>query len=153
MGDEYVGALRKLYAERIPGQSDLVCYWFEKARAMIEQGSAKCAGLLATQAIRAGASREVLKRIKETGNIFWAQSDREWTLNGAAVCVTMVGFDDGTIQTRTLDDRAVAVINPDLTTTSDLTQAKRLQENAGYAFKGQLRSGCSRSTPHSPARC
>ena len=59
-------------ASRIPGQSDLCCYWFEKARELIEQGKCKRAGLLATQGIRGGANREVLKRIKETGDIFFA---------------------------------------------------------------------------------
>ena len=44
---------------------------------MIEQGKAKRAGLLATNSIRGGANRKVLERIKETGDIFWAQSDRD----------------------------------------------------------------------------
>ena len=72
---------------------------------MIEAGQAKRAGLLATQAIRGGANREVLKRIKKSGDIFWAQSDREWILDGATVHVSMIGFDDGTDQSRTLDDQ------------------------------------------------
>ena len=46
LGDAYVDALFKLYEDRLPGGSDLVCYWFEKARAMIEAGKAKRAGLL-----------------------------------------------------------------------------------------------------------
>jgi len=29
LGDKYVDDLRGLYADRLPGQSDLVCYWFE----------------------------------------------------------------------------------------------------------------------------
>ncbi len=70
LGDSYVEELRRTYGNRIPGQSDLCCYWFEKARALIEQGKCKRAGLLATQGIRGGANREVLKRIKETGDIF-----------------------------------------------------------------------------------
>ena len=73
----------------------MVCYWFEKARAMIEEGKVKRAGLLATNSIRGGANRKVLERIKETGDIFWAQSDRDWILDGAAVNVSMVGFDNG----------------------------------------------------------
>src|SRR5512137_850816 len=32
LGDDYVDTLRNLYHNRIPGQSDLCCYWFEKAR-------------------------------------------------------------------------------------------------------------------------
>ena len=58
-------------------------------------GKAKRVGLLATQAIRGGANRAVLERVKETGDIFWAQSDRNWVLEGATVHVSMVGFDDG----------------------------------------------------------
>ncbi|MCX6039082.1 MAG: class I SAM-dependent DNA methyltransferase, partial [Chloroflexi bacterium] len=46
LGDKYVDDLRALYGDRIPGQSDLVCYWFEKARAMIESGQVTRAGLL-----------------------------------------------------------------------------------------------------------
>ena len=36
-----------------------------------------------------------LERIKETGDIFWAMSDRNWILDGATVHVSMVGFDNG----------------------------------------------------------
>ena len=76
-------------------EADLCCYWFEKARQQIEHGKCKRAGLLATQGIRGGANREVLKRIKETGDIFFAESDRDWILAGANVHVSMVGFDNG----------------------------------------------------------
>ncbi len=41
MGDAYTEALFKLYGDRLPNFSDLVCYWFEKARAMIEHGKAQ----------------------------------------------------------------------------------------------------------------
>ena len=75
--------------------ADLCCYWFEKARQQIEKGKCKRAGLLATQGIRGGANREVLKRIKEDGDIFFAESDRDWILDGANVHVSMVGFDNG----------------------------------------------------------
>ena len=56
LNNEYVEALFDLYDGRVPGAGDLVCYWFEKARAMVEQGKVKRAGLLATQGIRGGAS-------------------------------------------------------------------------------------------------
>ena len=92
LGDKYVEAMFAMYGERIPNFSDLCCYWFEKARAHIIAGQCKRAGLLATQGIRGGLNREVLKRIKESGDIFWAESDREWILDGASVHVSMVGF-------------------------------------------------------------
>jgi very-short-patch-repair endonuclease len=92
LGDAYVDALFNVYEGRVPPEADLVTYWFEKARAQIAAGKAKRAGLLATNSIRGGANRRVLERIKESGDIFMAWSDREWVLDGAAVRVSMVGF-------------------------------------------------------------
>ena len=54
----------------------------------IKAGKCGRAGLLATQGIRGGANREVLKRIKDTGDIFFAESDRDWILDGANVHVS-----------------------------------------------------------------
>ena len=136
LGDEYVEALFKLYEGRVPAFADLVCYWFEKARAQIAAGKAKRVGLLATQAIRGGANRRVLERIKETGDIFWAQSDRVWILDGATVHVSMVGFDDGIQTNRELDNHVVVEINADLTTSIDVTTAQLLPENQLISFQG-----------------
>jgi len=136
LGDAYVGSLFKLYGDRLPNFSDLVCYWFEKARALIEVGKIERAGLLATQAIRGGANRKVLERIKQSGDIFWALSDRNWILDGATVHVSMVGFDDRSENERCLDNKPVKSINADLTSTVDLTQAHRLSENEKLCFMG-----------------
>jgi len=141
LGDAYVEALFALYAGRVPAFADLVCYWFEKARALVESGKIKRAGLLATQAIRGGANRKVLERIKETGDIFWAQSDREWVLDGANVHVSMVGFDAGAETQRELDGRGVSHINPDLTAAADLTMARPLPENAHICFRSDEKGG------------
>lgn len=136
LGDEYVEHLYIVYGQRIPNGADLVCYWFEKAREQILNHKAKRAALLATQGIRGGANRKVLENINRTGSIFWAQSDRHWEVKGVAVHVSMIGFDDGTEQSRVLDGHKVTVINTDLTSTNDLTKAKSLQENMGICFMG-----------------
>ena len=136
LGDTYTEILRDHYRNRLPGGVDLCCYWLEKARAMIEGGRLKRAGLLATQGIRGGANRVALDRIKKTGDIFWAQSDRNWILEGAAVHVSMIGFDEGVEDERQLDDRTAQVIHSDLTTAVDLTTANILPENAAIAFIG-----------------
>src|ERR1017187_3426235 len=94
LGDEYVEKLFTAYRDRVPAEADLCCYWFEKARDQIERGKCKRSGLLATQGIRGGANREVLKRIKDTGDIFFAISDRDWILDGANVHVSLVAFDN-----------------------------------------------------------
>ncbi len=91
--------------------------------------------------IRDGANRQVLKRIKETGDIFFAESDRPWILDGANVHVSMVGFDKGDEMGRVLDGKAVSVINANLTGTADITQARRLPENANLAFMGDTKGG------------
>jgi type II restriction/modification system DNA methylase subunit YeeA len=141
LGDEYVDALFGVWRGRVRAEADLCCYWFERARKHIEEGKCKRAGLLATQGIRGGANRDVLQRIKETGGIFFAESDRPWVLDGANVHVSMVGFDDGAEQTRSLDGAPVGSINPNLTSIADVTKATRLQRNADLAFMGDTKGG------------
>lgn len=141
LGDEYVDKLRALYSERIPGQSDLCCYWFERARAQMERHRCRRAGLLATQGIRGGANRVVLKRIKETGDIFFAESDRPWILDGANVHVSMVGFDDGSEQERVLDSIEVNEVHANLASSANLPEAASLHENTGLAFLGSCKGG------------
>ena len=64
LGDAYVEALDVVYDERVPGASDLVCYWFDKAQRAIESGNLLRAGLVATNSIRGGANRTVLPRTR-----------------------------------------------------------------------------------------
>ncbi len=141
LGDEYVDQLFAIWTDRVPREADLCCYWFEKARAHIETGRCQRAGLLATQGIRGGANREVLKRIKETGDIYFAVSDRVWVLDGANVHVSMVGFDDGTEQCRVLDGNAVSAISPGLTGSIDISGSHKLRVNRSMAFMGITPSG------------
>ena len=141
LGDEYVGSLFRLYKGRVPAEADLVTYWHEKARASVEAGTAKRVGLLATQGIRGGANRRVLERVKESGDIFFARSDDVWVVEGAAVHISFVGFDDGSEQHRELDGAAVAAINANLTAGTDLTTARRLNDNVSVAFMGDTKGG------------
>ncbi len=141
LGDEYVEELFRIYGNRIPNFSDLCCYWFEKARDLIELRRLKRAGLLATQGIRGGLNREVLKRVKQTGDIFFAIADREWILDGANVHVSMIGFDDGSDEIRTLDGRLVPSINSNLTAIADVTAAQRLQSNHAIGFIADVKAG------------
>ena len=141
LGDEYVTALFTEWNGRVPAGGDYCCYWFEKARAQVANGATKRVGLLATQGIRAGASREVLQRIKENGDIFFAVSDSEWILDGAAVHVSMVGFDDGSEAARVLNGVPVGSINSNLTTGTDATTAGRLVANAGVSFMADTKGG------------
>ena len=141
LGDESVNAILLGLRRPLTQGSDICCYWFEKARSLIADGKSKRAGLLGTQGIRGGANRTVLQRITESGGIFEAHSDREWVLDGAAVHISIVGFDDGSAMNLSLNNTPVANINSDLTTGPDLTQARRLDANAGLSFMGVIPVG------------
>ena len=141
LGDRYVDALLQLYKDRVPAEADLVTYWFEKAREMVERKQVRAVGLVATQAIRGGANREVLKRVTESGNIFMAWSDRPWINEGAAVHISIVGFDGGEEPGRVLNGAPVDAINSDLTSGSDATRAVPMAENANLCFMGTTKVG------------
>jgi hypothetical protein len=141
LGDDYVNDLFAVYEGRVPREADLVTYWFERARALVAEGKVERVGLLATNSIRGGANRRVLERIKQSGEIFMAWSDRPWILEGASVRVSMVGFDNGKEKSRTLNGLAVHAINPDLTTALGLTTARRLKENLNLAYMADTKGG------------
>jgi type II restriction/modification system DNA methylase subunit YeeA len=137
----YTDDLRRLYKDRVPGGADLVTFWFEKSRDQIAKGAAKRAGLLATNSISMVGNRLALRRIKESGDIFLAWSDRPWTLEGAAVRVSMVGFDNGLEVERVLDGNSVQTIFADLTAESNVVEAVQLEENEGLCFLGMMKGG------------
>lgn len=141
LGDEYIETLFRTYRGSIPNGSDLVCYFFEKARSQIEREQAQRAGLLATNSIRGGSNREVLNRIKQTGGIYMAWSDEPWILDGAAVRISIIAFDNGTEAQSVLDGLPVVEINSNLTASVDVNKAIVLQENLDICFKGDDKGG------------
>lgn len=141
LGSQHVDDLFAVYAGRVKAESDLLIYWFEKARAEVAARPTVRVGLLATQSIRGGANRNVLERIQDTTPIYWAWSDRNWTLEGAAVHVSMVGLGARSGEPLALDNKQVPRINPDLTSGVNATMAKRLKENDRICFMGTTKVG------------
>jgi len=145
LGDAYTEALRAAYKGRVPGGADLVCYWFEKARAQIERGQLQRAGLVATNSIRGGANRAVLDAIVKSTRIFEAWSDEPWINDGAAVRVSLVGFGDSPGSAH-LDGAEVHEVFADLTSATardggiDLSRAGQVN-GAGTAFIGTQKGG------------
>lgn len=143
LGEPYTFSLRAAYPN-VPGSADLVCYWFAQAWQMIADGRLTRAGLVSTNSIRGGANREVLKPIVASGRIFDAWSDEEWTVDGAAVRVSLVSFDGEKGGAARLDGASVAEVFADLSSQrggSDITSAARLGENHDVAFQGTLKVG------------
>jgi hypothetical protein len=143
LGDAYTEALRAAYKGRVPGGADLVCYWFERARAEMAAGRLQRAGLVATQAIRNGRSRRVLDEIVRLTRIFDAWGDERWVNDGAAVRVSLVCFGDSS-QPSALNGVETARVLPDLTgpnpgdEVEDFTTAVVLSANADCSFQGVI---------------
>lgn len=144
LGEEYARRLRNTFKDRVPGGADLVCYWFEKARAKLVGGNVGVFGFVATNSIRGGLNRVVLTRIIESNAcIFDAWDDEPWSIDGAAVRVSIVccslakwGF------ATYLNGKLVRSVHPDLSADgSDLTSARRLSENAETAYQGTISYG------------
>ena len=140
LGLEYSETLRAVFAGRVPGFADLVCYWFEKARAQIEAGALMRAGLVATNSIRGGKNREVLDRVVETTRIVEAWSDEAWVNEGAAVRVSLVVFGESA-QRPKLNDAEVQTIHADLTSDVNLTSATKLAENVDTSLVATVKAG------------
>lgn len=135
LGEAETRALRVAWPE-VPGGADLVTYWVAGAWRAMQAGQLTRAGLVTTNSIRGGASREVLKPVVEGGRIFEAWSDEPWTVDGAAVRVSMFCFNRGTGPAR-LNGKVVEQVYSDLTGAAvDITESSKLHENKGLCFQG-----------------
>ena len=90
-----------------------------------------------SQRIRGGANRKVLDRIKSTGDIFWAQVDRDWILDGEVVHVSRVGFGKKGKTTHVLNGKPVPCppgqepkVGPRLKAIADTTKSLVEQRDA-----------------------
>lgn len=143
LGPEETARLRATFADRLPGFTDLVCYWFEKARAQIEKGITKRAGLVATNSIAKNTNLPVLNRICNSATIYEAWADEPWIVNGAAVRVALICFADRlqSLSGRRLNGIAVESINSDLTSGLNVSAAPPLGENRNIGYVGIQKSG------------
>ena len=140
LGESYTHALDAVYAPRVPGAADLVCYWFERSRAQMASGALRSAGLVSTNSIRGGANRKVLEAIVAQTQIFDAWSDEPWVNEGAAVRVSLVCFGVG--EALRLNGEVVPQIYADMTAPAtagdslNLSKAQALASNRSASFQG-----------------
>ena len=144
LGDEYCDALFLAFQGRVRREADLVCYWFEIGRASIASGCVGRIGLVATNSIRGGANRDTLIRIRQVAVIQDGWSDEAWTVDGAAVRVSLICLaQPANAGPARLNGHGVGEIFADLTGSNgvDLTRALPLAENRGFAFMGDTKGG------------
>ncbi|MEM7675551.1 MAG: DNA methyltransferase, partial [Myxococcota bacterium] len=143
LGEDYTANLRATYAGKVAGGADLVLYWVSKGLDAIDAGRAERAGFVTTNSVRGGANRRVLDRIADGPGFVAAYSDEPWTVEGAALRVSLLVYGaraEG--EALTLNGVPVARINADLTgAETDLTRVCPLDENAHTAFVGDQKSG------------
>ncbi len=87
LGSAYVERLRRAFDKRLPGFTDFVTYWIEKARQLVEAKAVEHAGLVATNSVAGGSNLPVMRRLVSSTNLFDAWSDEPWAVDGAAVRV------------------------------------------------------------------
>ena len=143
LGEAPTAVIRRVYVGRLAAFSDLVCYWFEKARALMESGAIERGGFVATKAIAKNANLPVLVRLSEAATIYNAWQNEPWVVDGASVRVSLVCFarKGQALEELNLNGAQVGHINPNLTTGLDTTKVARLEENAGSVFIGIQLSG------------
>ncbi len=139
MPDPYIDAMYASFD--LPNSSDLCCYWFALALQCLAKSDSCRGGLLATQAIRSEASRNVLKKLTTRATIFCAWSDKSWLLDGASVNVSIICFSSDLTEQAMLDGRPVTSINSDLTSGTDTSASLKLSENQGIAARGIEKGG------------
>jgi type II restriction/modification system DNA methylase subunit YeeA len=142
LSEPYVTAIRSLYRQQLPRAGDLVCFWFAKAWEMIEARRLTRAGFVATNSIRSGSSNEILRVISERGRIFEAWDDEPWVVDGAALRVSLVGFDSGGDTPVRLDGQIVPAIHSNLRAgQSNIMRRIPLSENMSVCFVGVILNG------------
>ena len=141
LGDEYVEKVRAAFEGRVLPFADFVCYWFAKSWDAVKTVPATRVGLVATNSIRGGASRDTIRPIADAGAIFEAWSDEPWSIEGAAVRVSIICFGQGT-GTIQLNGGPIASIQASLSSAkSDISTAAQLRENIGVCFEGGQKYG------------
>ncbi len=143
LGETATEVVRTVYAGRLTAFSDLVCYWFEKSRAMIASGRVRRSGFVSTKAIAKNVNLPVLQKLASDARIYDAWQNEPWVVDGAAVRVSLVCFaaPHEPIPSLHLNGESVSRINPNLTSGEDTSSVAKLRENANSVFIGVQQSG------------
>ncbi|MGJ0512604.1 class I SAM-dependent DNA methyltransferase [Methylocystis sp.] len=142
LGEDYVSALRSTYADRIPGRSDLVCFWFTKGGDAIASGRSSRVGFVATNSISGGNNLPTMEYVCTKARIFEAWADEPWVIDGAAVRVAIVCFSDkrAAISSPRLNGHEVPVVGARLEDAAH-QEPKQLPENRNISFIGTQKNG------------
>jgi hypothetical protein len=157
LGDGYVDAVRRCYAE-VPETVDFVMYWWHRAAERLTAKGTRLRrfGLITTNSIKQAFNRQVLTQHSDAGvRLVLAVPDHPWDDDGAAVRISLtiaeaappdvlaaparllevVNEDEGHLAVELRESKA-PTIHPDLRIGADVSRAVPLQANAGVSFQG-----------------
>lgn len=145
LGESYTKHLR-IWKAHVPGQADLVCYWFAHAQMQLEKGRAQRAGFVSTNSIGVAKTAPCSIRLYKKAEFSRHGVMVPWVVDGAAVRISLVCFGGPGEGCVSLDGQEVEVIYADLTAPGksgelDLTESVRLAENRGVSFIGTQKNG------------
>jgi type II restriction/modification system DNA methylase subunit YeeA len=147
LGEEYTRTVRELYKGAASGQSDLVCFWFAKAKDCMDGGHLQRVGFVSTNSIRTGKNRGILEKINGSYSIYAAWSDEPWINEGASVRVSITCFTkEQPLLPCTLNGIEVEGIFPNLQPRRDdhdvsITSSAKLICNKGFTRTGVFING------------
>lgn len=133
--------IRAVYRGEVKASANLVAYWFHKALRRCEAGTAAI-GFVATQAIRRGASRDVVQGMLDAGlEIFDAWSNEPWD-QGADVRVSYISLRKASVDgARFLNGEPVAKVSADLNADVATRRPTALVANRNVAAQGTISGG------------
>jgi hypothetical protein len=155
LGDGYFEAIRRAFTD-LPGDIDLVYYWWARGADLVGRSKVKRCGLITTNTLRQATGQKVIFKAL-TGphpvSIVYGIADHPWRdiETDAAVRVSMTvttaGTGDGVILAVDDDPNAPVIsvrsgrVNPDLTIGVNVTVAKPLRANENLCFMGVKLAG------------
>ncbi len=158
LGDGYVKTLRAAWPN-VPGNVDLVMYWWERSAQLTRLGQVRRFGLVSTNSIKQITNRKVLAThldSKKPISICFAIPDHPWrdeeTKAAVRVSLTVASaqLSLGTLAqviaepvssegiAMPLFEAKFGTINADLTVGVDVTRARPLRSNRGLSFMGVI---------------
>jgi hypothetical protein len=162
LGDGYVDALRRTYAD-VSEAADYVMYWWHRAALMVRSGDVQRFGLITTNSITQSLTRRTLEDHLSADppvSLIYAIPDHPWveSIDGAQVRIAMtvvqLGRTEGVLATlanETRKDSLLAevaslktrrgIIGPALTIGPNIALVCRLRSNRGLASPGVQLSG------------
>lgn len=161
LGDGYVQSLRAIW-KHVPGNVDLVMYWWDRAAALVRTGRARQFGFVSTNSIKQITNRKVVAghmNAQPPLHLSFGIPDHPWrdeetnaavrvafTVGSKSVALGLLrkviseALNEQRVLEPTFQDHR-GRLNSDLTTGSDTSMTAALKANAGLSFMGVIPVG------------